>query len=303
MVKTIRSKTRMIDFKLITFLTVVKVGSFTRAANVLNLTQPAISQHIKYIENYYGVELFKNKNKNMELTEEGKILYKYGRQVENISNIVHMKLKNSINKRYVVGATLTIGGYVIPSIIGKYKKEHNDIDVILKVENTDTVIKMLYKGEIELGVIEGGFDKEKIEYTKFKEDELVLVVSPNHKFADKNFVNIEEILQDKLILREDGSGTRQIFEEHLIEMGIRKDDYNIYMEIGNISAIVSLVKSNLGCTIISREAVKENIEEGSLKEVQIENFNMRREFNFIYLKDGNERFIKSFTMFCKENDI
>ncbi|AAO35781.1 LysR family transcriptional regulator [Clostridium tetani] len=303
MVKTIRSKTRMIDFKLITFLTVVKVGSFTRAANVLNLTQPAISQHIKYIENYYGVELFKNKNKNMELTEEGKVLYKYGRQVENISNIVHMKLKNSINKRYVVGATLTIGGYVIPSIIGKYKKEHNDIDVILKVENTDTVIKMLYKGEIELGVIEGGFSKEKIEYTKFKEDELVLVVSPNHKFADKNFVNIEEILQDKLILREDGSGTRQIFEEHLIEMGIRKDDYNIYMEIGNISAIVSLVKSNLGCTIISREAVKENIEEGSLKEVQIENFNMRREFNFIYLKDGNERFIKSFTMFCKENDI
>ncbi|RXI37845.1 LysR family transcriptional regulator [Clostridium tetani] len=303
MVKTIRSKTRMIDFKLITFLTVVKVGSFTRAANVLNLTQPAISQHIKYIENYYGVKLFKNKNKNMELTEEGKILYKYGRQVENISNIVHMQLKNSINKRYIVGATLTIGGYVIPSIIGKYKKEHNDIDVILKVENTDTVIKMLYKGEIELGVIEGGFDKEKIEYTKFKEDELVLVVSPNHKFADKNFVNIEEILQDKLILREDGSGTRQIFEEHLIEMGIRKDDYNIYMEIGNISAIVSLVKSNLGCTIISREAVKENIEEGSLKEIQIENFNMRREFNFIYLKDGNERFIKSFTTFCKENDI
>lgn len=293
----------MIDFKLITFLTVVKVGSFTRAANVLNITQPAISQHIKYLENYYDVKLFKNKNKNMELTEEGKVLFKYGKQVENISNIVHMKLKNSINKKYLVGATLTIGGYVIPSIIGKYKKERNDIDVILKVENTDTIIKMLYKGEIELGVIEGRFDKEKIGYTEFKEDELILVVSPKHKFANKNFVTIEEVLGDKLILREYGSGTRQIFEENLFEIGITKDDYNIYMEIGNISAIVSLVKSNLGCTIISREAVKENIEDGSLKEIKIENFKMKREFNFIYLKYGNEKFIKSFIEFCKKDDI
>ncbi|NOH15067.1 LysR family transcriptional regulator [Clostridium cochlearium] len=293
----------MIDFKLVTFLTVVKVGNFTRAANILNLTQPAISQHIKYLENYYGVKLFKNKNKNMELTEEGKILFKYGRQVESISNIVHMKLKDSVNKRYIVGATLTIGGYVIPSIIGEYKRENDDIDVILKVENTNTVIKMLYKGEIELGVIEGIFDKEKIEYTKFKEDELILVTSPNHKFANKNFVTIEEVLGDKLILRESGSGTRQIFEEHLFKIGITRGDYNIYMEIGNISAIVSLVKSNLGCTIISREAVKENIKDGSLKEIKIKNFNMKREFNFIYLKDGNEKFIKSFINFCKENSV
>lgn len=293
----------MIDFKLVTFLTVVKVGNFTRAANILNLTQPAISQHIKYLENYYGVKLFKNKNKNMELTEEGKILFKYGRQVESISNIVHMKLKDSVNKRYIVGATLTIGGYVIPSIIGEYKRENGDIDVILKVENTNTVIKMLYKGEIELGVIEGIFDKKKIEYTKFKEDELILVTSPNHKFANKNFVTIEEVLGDKLILRESGSGTRQIFEEHLFKIGITRGDYNIYMEIGNISAIVSLVKSNLGCTIISREAVKENIKDGSLKEIKIKNFNMKREFNFIYLKDGNEKFIKSFINFCKENSV
>ena len=293
----------MIDFKLTTFLTVAKVGSFTRTANILNLTQPAVSQHIKYLENYYEVKLFKNKNKNMELTQEGEILFKYGKQVENISNIVNMKLKNSINKRYIVGATLTIGGYVIPQIIGEYKKEYSDIDIILRVENTDTVINMLYKGEIELGVIEGGFNKEKLEYIKFKEDELVLAVSPNHKFSNKQFVTIEEVLEDKLILRENGSGTRQIFEKHLIKDGIRKEDYNIYMEIGNISAIVSLVKSNLGCTIISREAVKESIKDGSLKEIKIKNFNMKREFNFIYLKDANKKFIKNFINFCRENDI
>ncbi|MBU5485137.1 LysR family transcriptional regulator [Clostridium sp. MSJ-11] len=295
----------MLDFRIISFIVVGKVGNITKAANILNITQPAVSQHLKWLEEYYNVKLFIKKNKKMMLTEEGKYLFDNAIKMESMSKNIKYELKNrrSIIKKYRIGATLTIGGYVLPNIIGEYKKIYNNIDIIMKVENTETVVKLLHGGEIDLGIVEGAFNKSNLKYKKFREDELALIVSPEHEFADMKEVSIEQVLNNKLILREKGSGTRQAFQDYVIEAGLEEHDINPYMEIGNITAILSLVKSNLGCTILSRESVKDDEKRGLLKIVPIKKFHMTREFNFIYIDNFNEEFVDHFLKFCVENDL
>ncbi|WP_346936396.1 LysR family transcriptional regulator [Clostridium sp.] len=291
----------MIDIKLETFITVVDTKNFTRAASILNMTQPAISHHIKLLEEYYNVKLLEKKNKNMELTEAGKILYKYALEIDKISKLAkkHLSNESSIIKRYNVGATLTIGGYVLPPIIGNYKMNNNNIDIILQVENTENIIQKLFSGEIILGVIEGPFDKSKVIYEKFKDDELVFASSKNHEIAKKKKITIEEILSEKLILREKGSGTRQIFEDYMAQQGFEPKNITPYMEIGDITAILSLVESGLGATVVSKEALNSTLMSKKFKALSIKNMKMKREFNFIYLKSSNMDFIKNFIEFCK----
>lgn len=292
----------MIDIKLETFITVADTKNFTRAASILNMTQPAISHHIKLLEEYYNVKLLEKKNKNMELTEAGRILYKYALEIDKISKLAknHLSNESSIIKRYNVGATLTIGGYVLPPIIVNYKVSNKNIDVILHVENTGNIIQKLFSGEIILGVIEGPFDKSKVIYEKFKDDELVFVISKSHEMAKKKKITIDEILSEKLILREKGSGTRQIFEDYMVQQGFEPKNINPYMEIGDITAIMSLVESGLGATVVSKEALNSPLMCKKFKALSTKNMKMKREFNFIYLKNSNMDFIKNFIDFCKK---
>jgi len=292
----------VIDIKLETFITVADTKNFTRAASILNMTQPAISHHIKLLEEYYNVKLLEKKNKNMELTEAGRILYKYALEIDKISKLAknHLSNESSIIKRYNVGATLTIGGYVLPPIIGNYKVNNKNIDVILQVENTENIIQKLFSGEIILGVIEGPFDKSKVIYEKFKDDELVFAISKNHEMAKKKKITLEEIFSEKLILREKGSGTRQIFEDYMEQQGFEPKNITPYMEIGDITAILSLVESGLGATVVSKEALNSTLMSKKFKALSIKNMKMKREFNFIYLKNSNIDFIKNFIEFCKK---
>ncbi|WP_371367417.1 HTH-type transcriptional regulator CysL [Sporomusa rhizae] len=291
----------MIDVKLETFIKVASVKNYSRAANLLNMTQPAISNQIKMLEEYYNVKLIEKNNNVMELTAAGSILYKYAIEMVRLSKLAKAHVNNEANivKRYSVGATLTIGGYVLPSIIGSYKICNKNIEIILQVENTEIIIEKMYRGEIDIGVIEGPFDKKSIAIAeKFKDDELVLVVSPQHEFATKNSVTIEEMLSEKLICRERGSGTRKIFENYLVQQGYNPQSLVPYMEIGDITAIISLVQSGIGITVVSREAVKNLLINHCLKEVPLTEGKILREFNFIYLKNANVEFIEKFMGFC-----
>lgn len=291
----------MIDIKLLTFITVAKTKNYTKASQILSITQPAVSQHIKALEQHYDVKLFIKNGKQMLLTEEGGILFKRAQELNRLSRKIEWELQNksSIIKKYNVGATLTIGGYVLPKLIGKYRKLNNNIDIILRVENTELIMKRLFSGDIDLGVVEGPFDKTKVNYIKYKDDELVLAVSKHHHFANKGSVTIQEVFDEKLILREKGSGTRQFWENKLVEKGYNLSNMNTYMEIGNITALISLVESNLGCTIISKEAIKESLNAGTLKIIPINDFQIIREFNFVYLDEYNQEFIDPFIRFCK----
>lgn len=290
----------MMDSKLTTFINVVKLKSFTRAAELLNLTQPAVSQHIKQLEEYYEVKLIKKKGRQISLTEEGELLFRYAKEFEANSLLLERKLKNksAVIKRYNIGATLTIGEFVLPSLLGEYKRLHNNIDVIMHVYNLEEILKKLGNGEFDLGIVEGPFDKGKFNYKKLKDDELVLVASPLNSFVKRARVELSDIINSgKLILREKGSGTRMIFENKLLELGVGLSNLKIYMEVGSIGAIKSLVEANLGYTVISREAVKREVEAGTLAIIPIQGIRIMREFNFVFLDQSPEDFTEEFMSF------
>lgn len=294
----------MIDSKLKTFINVAKLRSYTRAAEMLNLTQPAVTQHIKQLEEYYEVKLIKKKGRQISLTEEGELLLKSAKEFETNSILLERKLKNksSVNKRYNIGATLTIGEFVLPNLLGDYKRTHGNIDVIMHVHNLEEVLKRMSNGEFDLGIVEGPFDKSKFNYKKLKDDELVLVAAPTSSLAMREKVEIAEIINDgKLILREKGSGTRMIFENKLKELGHNLTDMKIYMEVGSIGAIKSLVEANLGYTVISREAVKRELDSGALTIIPIQGIRIIREFNFVFLDQSPKDFIDDFMSFLVIN--
>lgn len=285
-----------------TFLIVGKIKNFTKAAEILNLTQPAVSQHIKFLEEYYGVDLIKKQGRAIGLTGAGEVLFKYAKELDVLYRSIENDVKNCFeNKKvYNVGATMTIGGYVLPYILGEYKEIYKNIDILLQVNNTEEIINKLLNRYIHFALVEGPFDKNRFNYRKFKDDELVLAVSAKHEFCKRNSVELDEVISGRLILREKGSGTRKIFENKLIELGYDLESIEIYMEIGDISAIKSLVESNLGYTIISREAIKREAEIGVIKIVPIQGVNILREFNFIYLDESEDEFINNFIDFCSK---
>lgn len=291
----------MIDQRLITFLMVCKTNNFTKAAELLNLTQPAVTKHIKSLEDYYGAPLFNRKGRTNSLTKEGKMLFDYAKAFEAQACLLERKIRNSLEavKRYTIGATLTTGEYILPYIIGSYKTSKPNTDIIMQVYNTEVVSKKLLNGEIDLGLVEGPFEKDKFQYVTLKKDELVFAVSPQSQLADKSEVDLEEVLKSKLILREEGSGTRKVLENKLIDLGINLNKLKPYMEIGSIGAIKSLVGLNLGCTIISKTAVQKEVSAGILVIIPIKGIRITREFNFIFLKESPKIFVKNFVTYSK----
>jgi len=291
----------MISTRQMAFYTLVQVRSYTKTAEKLNITQPAVSQHIKYLEEVYGVKLIKKEGKRNEPTEEGKILFTHIEKVLTMERQVKHILSNqsSIMKRYKLGATKTIGSYLIPDILGKYKINSPNHEVMLEVANTEEILSKLNDGKLDVSLIEGLFEKNEYNYKLLKKDELVLAVSKLHPFANQKEVNLEQVLKENLIIREVGSGTRKIIEKQLKEKGYKREAYNIFMEIGDITAIKSLVKWNLGYTFISKEAIKKEVEEGSLVIIKVSDFCITREFNFVWKKGEGTKFIDMFIEFSK----
>lgn len=290
----------MLDIRLTTFLAVARIKNYTKAGEILNLTQPAVSQHIKHLEEHFGVSLFRKHGKEITLTEEGEIMYEYAEKLEVIYRNMESVLKNraGIHRVYHIGASMTIGGYVLPSILAKYKRENENTDILMQVSNTEEIIEKLLTGKIDLALIEGEFDRKKFKYRKFKDDQLVLAVSTAHEFASRDKVSLDEVLAGNLILREKGSGTREIFENKLLEAGYDLCIPKPYMELGSIPAIKSLVEENLGYSIISRETVKRERKLGTIKIVPIEGFEILREFNFLFTDENFQEFIQHFIDFC-----
>lgn len=290
----------MIDLKLTTFINLARLRNYTRTAELLNLTQPAVSQHVRQLEDYYGVPLVKKKGRQLDLTEEGEMLLKYANELETKELNFHRTLmnKSAVIKRYNIGATLTIGEFVLPGLLGEHKRRFESVDIIMHVHNLEEIIERLSFGQFDLGIVEGPFDKTRFRYKKLKEDELVLAVSPKSPLAQMEEVEVADIAgMGRLILREKGSGTRSVFENKLLELGIGLQQVKIYMEVGSIGAIKSLVQADLGYTVISREAVRQEVSAGTLKTVPFKGVRILRDFNFVYLDYGQEDFINGFIEF------
>ncbi|CAK9331631.1 selenium metabolism-associated LysR family transcriptional regulator [Thermoanaerobacter kivui] len=267
------------------FLTVCESGSMSKAAKKLYMTQPSISQTISELEQELNVKLFERMSKKLLLTYGGEVLHKYSKRILalveeaqstlfDISNLKAGKLR--------IGASTTVGTYLLPEIISKFSEKYKDIQIFFTIDNTAVIEKQILDNAIDIGIVEGPLHSKEIVIEPFIDDELYVVCSKNHKWAAKKVIQPEEIEKEDLIIREKGSGTREVFET---TMSMHNLKYKIKHVLNNTEAIKKAVESNIGISVISSIALKEELKKDKLVKIQIEDINFKRKFNVIYHKD------------------
>lgn len=290
----------MIDYRLLTFIDVCETRSLTKTAKHLCLTQPAVTQHIKYLEEVYHTKLLVYEGKKMRVTEAGKSLLNYAHKTQALLKETENEIHEFKSKKATLnfGATLTIADYVMPPVMAAYMKQYPDVHLNVKVENTSSLIEALLKGESEFAFIEGYFDKEKFDHHLLKQDEFILVTAADAPINE--VLTLEQLKQQRLIVRESGSGSRDILEKLLANANCSLTQFKQFDEIGSIQLLKQLVKQTKGITFIYKEAVKHELAAKELKQIEVENIRMNREFNFVYLKTSlqKEKYLK-FLKFTK----
>lgn len=271
--------------KLKIFYETAKELNMTKVGKKLYISQPSISQAIHEIEEEVGTKLFDRIGNKLFLTEEGSVYLSYIRRILNLYE-EGIKTIGDISRnesgKIKIGASTTIGIYILPDIIKGFLQGHKGIEISLSVDNTINIEKMILENEIDFAYIEGKSCFEEIVKEEIWEDELIFICSINHHWNKKQVLTKEDIKNEKLIMREIGSGTREVVESFLENNNI---DYNIFMELGNTEAIKKSVEANLGISCLSVRSVYEKIQSGDLKGFKIKNNLITRRLSLIYHKD------------------
>ncbi|MGM0878862.1 MAG: LysR family transcriptional regulator [Bacillota bacterium] len=261
-----------------TFCLVVDEGSISQAARLSFVSQPAVTRQIRQLENLYGTLLFDRTEGKLIVTETGKMLYPFAKAIINDFNRskeVILQATGEYNSNIRVGASLTIGEFLLPNLLGRFKKLTPEINVTLTIKNTPSVLEDLANDVIDIGMVEGIVEDKKFTVNKFADDELILVYPADHPWSEKSEIDINELANERMIWRESISGTRLIIENALKEHGVL-DKIDSYMEIGSTQAIKSAVESGLGVSILSRLTIARELELGFLKEMKISGINIKR---------------------------
>lgn len=270
------------------FITVADTKNFSKAAKVLNLTQPAISFQIQTLEQYYQTMLFDRVNRHVKLTESGELLLEYALSMNDLQAELERKMQQltgQVKGDLTIGASRTIGEYIMPHIVSAFKKEYPDVEVALEIYNTKQVEKNLMSKSIDLGLVESDIANKKLLFQEFLDDELVLIVASNHRWAEEESVSLGDLKGEPFVIREAGSGSRLVFEQALLDSDFDIENLNIIMEIGNITAIKTIVASGLGVSVISKWAAEDIALKGDIKILRIKEFNIQRKFSIILNND------------------
>ncbi|ASS92679.1 LysR family transcriptional regulator [Peribacillus simplex] len=273
------------------FCLVVDEGSISQAARLSFLSQPAVTRQIHQLENFYNTLLFDREEGRLRVTEAGKLLYPFAKAIVNDFNhskVVIQQSTGEYNANLIVGASLTIGEYLLPSLLGRFKKQQPEIKVTLTIKNTPRVLEDLSNDVIDLALVEGLVENTDFIVDKFAEDELILVCPSDHPWKDRKVIQLEELGNERMIWRESISGTRLIVENMLREHGVL-EKIESYMEIGSTQAIKSAVEAGLGISILPRLTVARELEQGFLREVGISRIDIKRN---LWLVRKNKRFNK-----------
>lgn len=277
----------MLDFRAETFLTVCKYMNFTHAADALNLTQPAVSQHIKYLENRYKVPLFLRENKKLTLTPAGEILRSALETMRNDETTIEERMKESLNAKKVLtfGVTMTIGEYAIVPALSNLVRLRPDTDFHIRYGNTQTLLSDLHEGTIDFAIVEGYFQKEMYETRVYRTEEYIAAASADHHFS-KPVLTLSDLTKERLIVREPGSGTRAILTKTLALKNMSIRDFAHIIEVENIHTIVSLLLHDCGIAFLYKAAVEEEIRSRRLCQIPLSDFMAKHDFTFLWNKNS-----------------
>ena len=274
----------MQDLKIATFIEVAQNLSFTKAAQNLCLTQPAVSQQIRALEAEYGCSLFTRCGKSIALTEAGKLLLSASLTMRSDEERLIAQMQGVSKRRQIkFGATLTVSEFILKDALPEFIRRHSADKIEIQVANTNKLLGMIDSAELDFCIVEGEFSRTDYDYHLFSVEEYVCAASPK-KAAELEGKKICEILDNTLLVREKGSGTRAILDATLKLQGLSCSQFANMVEVANISIIKSLVQADLGITFIYKAAIQEEIRQGAIRQCMIKGFPLQHDIAFIYRK-------------------
>jgi len=265
--------------------------NFSETGKILHLSQPAVSLQIQQLEASLNTRLFDRTTKTIKLTDSGKLLFDYAEQIIQLVDQAKKELallEGSIHGDLRIGASLTIGEYLLPYLLGRFKREYPKVHLLMKIENSHEIVEQLKNGEIDLGFIEAPIVHPDLLQYPLIEDELVLICSakePLPLIGQRETIGAHELFSLPFIMRERGSGPRQVMEDSLRSHHLDPERLRIELELANTESIKAAVESGIGVSILSQSAIRKEIQLNILRKVNIQGIKLRRSFNVLHDKN------------------
>lgn len=274
----------MENFRIMVFLAVAEQASFRKASEHLHLSQPAVSQHVRALEEELGVRLFDRGGNRVQLTDAGQILVEYARKCVRLAEETRAaigEITGIPQGSLRIGASTTVAQYVLPRLLGRFQQLHPKIRLTVVSGNTEDVVGKLSSGSIDVGMIEGPPLTKDLHIEPFLEDELVLVAPASEEWAGSGGITLKDLASLPLLVREHGSGTRRVVEQALKESGFPLTEMRIAKELDSTEAIVATVEAGLGLGFVSTWAVRKELQLGTVIQLRVKGLEVRRQFTLI----------------------
>ncbi len=265
------------------FIAVADLGSMTAASKALFVSQPTVSQAIAELENYYNVKLFDRLSKRLYLTENGNELLSYARHIVDLLSEMEYSMKSDEKSGIIkIGASVTVGTYLLPGLVNSFVEKYPSVHINAFVKNTKNIEGMIIHNEIDFAIIEGAIHSAKIVAIPFLDDELVLVCGKNHPLYRSDALSASELRNHNFIVREEGSGTRELFESI---MASKEIVWNLGWESNGSDGLRSAALNGIGIAVLSEKLVREQVNSGELSIIKVHDLNFPRTFSVAYHKN------------------
>ena len=267
-----------------TYVRVVESQNLSKTAEDFGISQPAVTKQIQSLEDIFGVLLLERSGRKLKPTEAGEILYSYAKEVikavEKTERAME-ELSDSRRGSLYLGASTIPGQYILPYLIKLYKDKFTTISISMDIADTEKIFNRIGERELDIGIVGGWVNNRKVDGFPWLLDELVVVVPAHHKLAVYQEIKLKNLLNERWIFREKGSGTRKALESLMAVNDIRREDLNVYMEAGSTEAVLAMVESGVGISVVSRWAIK-RIEMRNMKAITLDEVDAKRLFYVIY---------------------
>lgn len=291
----------MLNFRLRVFYSVATFSSFTKAAEEMFITQPAVTKNIKELESELGIRLFNRISNKITLTEAGRLLLHYTEHVLTLDKKFMFDLgvlKQKFSGDLKLGASTTIGQYVLPPILAKFKMEQPEMELSLLNDNTQRIETALIEKILDLGIVEGNSKNSQLKYIPFIKDEIVAIAHSSQPLFEKDEITLNEFKEIPLVLRELGSGSLEVITEKLRQKDVKLKDLNVVMHLGSTESIKTFLANSNSIGLISINAVSKEIANGEFKIIDIADFEIVRNFYFIHLHGVPSGFTEMFIQYA-----
>jgi DNA-binding transcriptional LysR family regulator len=287
------------------FCKVYELKSFSRAAEASLLSQPTVSEHIRYLEDRLEVRLFDRLGREVAPTRAGELLYGYARRILSLTQEASRSLelyRGKVSGSIALGGSTIPGQYILPILIGSFKRRYEGIRIKLVIADTREVADMVLDGSLEIGVVGARIKNSKLVFDELFDDELVLAVPTDHPWAARPAIRLEELSEVPFIMREPGSGTRMATLSRLEDAGFDPESLQVMAEMGSTDAVRQAIKSGVGVSILSRRAIADDIRFGLLRPVPVANLTLTRHFYLVTHRGRSlSPLAQAFVDFLKEN--